>query len=108
MYQSNDDEETIMKGRVSVGVYVKYFRAGGGIFLSLIVFLIAIISRVCICYYFATGKSQCLNFTRFMGRYIKLSYMSKKSSQSPSRTNGALGGPYLRFSSPRPHFCECT
>jgi len=48
VYKNNDDEETIMEGHVSVGIYVKYFRAGGGIFISLMVFLIAIISRLCL------------------------------------------------------------
>ena len=48
VYQDKGNEETIMEGRIPVGVYVKYFRAGGGYVISLFVFLIAIISRVCI------------------------------------------------------------
>ena len=37
-----------MEGRIPVGIYVKYFKAGGGVLISLLVFLLAIISRVCI------------------------------------------------------------
>ena len=47
-YQHNDSEDAMMEGNSTAAIYVKYLKAGGGIVISLLVFLICIISQVCV------------------------------------------------------------